>query len=198
MTASLLTIPHDRRVTQSGPAATGDERDMVTRAQRGDVDAFEHLYHANAGRIFGVCLRMCRDRERATELMQDVFVRVWEKLASFRGEASFSTWMHRLAVNVVLETERKDKRRGARTGGDEETDATAGEWAMARKDPVELRMDLRDAIDRLPPGARRVFILHDVEGFQHGEIAQMTGLAEGTLRAQLHRARKLLMEALER
>jgi RNA polymerase sigma-70 factor (ECF subfamily) len=178
------------------PAPTTVERELVGRAQRGDVGAFEELYRASSGRVFALCLRMSRDRERATELLQDVFVRVWEKLALYRGEASFTTWLHRLAVNVVLESERREKRRSGRF---EESDGDDGmELGIARTDSVHDRLDLQQAVAALPPGARRVFVLHDIEGYQHNEIAQMTGLAEGTLRAQLHRARKLLMEALER
>lgn len=172
------------------------ERELVARAQRGDVGAFEDLYRACAGRVFALCLRMSRDRERAQELLQDVFVRVWEKLGLYRGEASFTTWVHRLAVNVVLEAERKEKRRAGRIDDDDNDERMA--LGVARTDAVHERMDLQQAVAALPAGARRVFILHDIEGYQHNEIAQMTGLAEGTLRAQLHRARKLLMEALER
>lgn len=178
------------------PAPTTVERELVTRAQRGDVGAFEELYRASSGRVFALCLRMSRDRERATELLQDVFVRVWEKLGLYRGESSFTTWLHRLAVNVVLEAERKEKRRSGRF---EESDGEEGmALGVARTDSVHDRLDLQQAVAALPPGARRVFVLHDIEGYQHNEIAQMTGLAEGTLRAQLHRARKLLMEALDR
>lgn len=178
------------------PTPTTVERELVTRAQRGDVGAFEELYRASSGRVFALCLRMCRDRDRAQELLQDVFVRVWEKLGLYRGEASFTTWVHRLAVNVVLEAERKEKRHAGRMDDDDNDNRL--DLGVARTDSVHERMDLQQAVAGLPAGARRVFVLHDIEGFQHNEIAQMTGLAEGTLRAQLHRARKLLMEALER
>jgi RNA polymerase sigma-70 factor, ECF subfamily len=187
---------HDGRMSGAEPAPTTVERELVARAQRGDVAAFEDLYRASSGRVFALCLRMSRDRERATELLQDVFVRVWEKLGLYRGESSFTTWLHRLAVNVVLEAERKEKRRAGRF--DDGDDDERVELGVARTDSVHERLDLQQAVAALPPGARRVFILHDIEGYQHNEIAQMTGLAEGTLRAQLHRARKLLMEALER
>jgi RNA polymerase sigma-70 factor (ECF subfamily) len=187
---------HDGRMSGADPAPMTVERELVSRAQRGDVAAFEELYRASSGRVFALCLRMSRDRERATELLQDVFVRVWEKLGLYRGESSFTTWVHRLAVNVVLEAERREKRRSDRF---EENDGEDGmEFGVARTDSVHDRLDLQQAIAALPPGARRVFVLHDIEGYQHNEIAHMTGLAEGTLRAQLHRARKLLMEVLER
>jgi RNA polymerase sigma-70 factor (ECF subfamily) len=142
---------------------------------------------------------MSGDRRRAEELMQDVFVRAWERLASFRGDASFGSWLHRLAVNVVLAGARGDRRREARVTLAE--DLAAAEAGAARTvegrlaDPA-LRVDLERAIAGLPPGARMAFVLHDVEGFSHAEIAELSGLAQGTIRAQLHRARRLLMEAL--
>lgn len=185
---------------------SNDEREIVTRAQRGDVLAFEALYHAHSGRMFALCLRMSGDRDEATELVQDVFVRIWERLGSFRGEAAFSTWAHRLAVNVVLEGRRKNQRRETKIG-ERETSGTEGsgdggwrseERGVGRSSFIEERLDLENAIARLSPGLRRVFVLHDIEGYQHNEIARMTGSAEGTLRAQLHQARKILMEALER
>ena len=194
--ANALPALHDGRMSGADPAPGTVERELVTQAQRGDVDAFEQLYRASSGRVFALCLRMARDRERATELLQDVFVRVWEKLGSYRGESSFTTWVHRLAVNVVLEAERREKRRNGRL--EDDNDEEGVDLGVARTDSVHDRLDLQQAVAALPPGARRVFVLHDIEGYQHNEIAQMTGLAEGTLRAQLHRARKLLMEALER
>jgi RNA polymerase sigma-70 factor (ECF subfamily) len=176
------------RVTEPAPASP-PEHELVARAQRGDVAAFEGLYRATSGRVFAVCLRMTGDRQHAAELLQDVFVRVWEKLGSFRGESTFATWIHRMAVNVVLQDRRGETRR------------EAGEGRAARDDDVdgfavERTMDLETAIAKLPPGARRAFVLHDIEGYKHHEIARMTGLAEGTLRAQLHRARQRLMEML--
>ena len=171
----------------------------VARAQRGDVDAFGELYRDHAGRVFALCLRMSGDRRRAEELMQDVFVRVWERLGSFRGDASFGSWLHRLAVNVVLAGARTDRRREARVTLVEDlvaTEASAEPATPARASDPGSGIDLERAIAELPPGARMAFVLHDVEGFSHAEIADLSGLAEGTIRAQLHRARKLLMEAL--
>jgi RNA polymerase sigma-70 factor (ECF subfamily) len=171
----------------------------VSRAQHGDVEAFGKLYRDHAGRVFALCVRMSGDRVRAQELMQDVFVRAWERLGSFRGDASFGSWLHRLAVNVVLTTARTDRRREARVALVEDLAVTetraGGSSAVMTADPGTA-IDLEQAIAALPPGARSAFVLHDVEGFSHAEIAELTGLAEGTIRAQLHRARKLLMEAL--
>ena len=173
---------------------------LVARAQRGDVAAFEALYHATSGRVFALCMRMSGDQVHATELMQDVFVKIWEKLSLFRGESAFSTWVHRLAVNTVLEARRREGRRGnyEERGAILEGVGDSGSEERGTRPRIEHRLDLEAAISKLPPGARQVFVLHDVEGYQHNEIARMTGLAEGTLRAQLHRARKLLMEMLDR
>ena len=171
----------------------------VSRAQHGDVDAFGELYREHAGRVFALCVRMSGDRIRARELMQDVFVRAWEGLRSFRGDASFGSWLHRLAVNVVLTSVRAERRREARVSLVEDLADAESDHAAIRRVPATdpgSAIDLERAIAALPPGARSAFVLHDVEGFSHGEIAELMGLAEGTIRAQLHRARKLLMEAL--
>ncbi|HKS04946.1 MAG TPA: RNA polymerase sigma factor [Gemmatimonadaceae bacterium] len=200
MATAPLLKPRRERMTEPGTASHADERALVARAQRGDVAAFEALYHATSGRVFALCMRMAGDQVHATELMQDVFVKIWEKLSLFRGESAFSTWVHRLAINTVLETRRKEGRRGnyeERGSNLEEREESRTE-ERATRPRIEDRLDLEAAISKLPPGARQVFVLHDVEGYQHNEIAKMTGLAEGTLRAQLHRARKLLMEMLER
>lgn len=167
----------------------------VRRAQAGDPDAFGALYRAHAGRIYALCLRLEGDAARAEELVQDVFVRAWEQLGSFRHQSAFGTWLHRLAVNVVLGDRRSAFRREKRVmiaEAPETLERPGDTWDPARG------MDLEAAIAELPPGARTVFVLHDIEGYQHGEIAAMTGIAEGTSKAQLFRARRLLREALDR
>lgn len=168
---------------------------MVERARRGDESAFEALYRENVGRVHALCLRMSGDGRRAEELTQDVFVRAWTKLDSFRGDAAFSTWLHRLAVNVVLQKKRTDKRRRARVEARETLPEPTRRVALERP---TARMDLERALRSLPEKARMVFLLHDVHGYKHREIAEMMGTAEGTAKAQLHRARKLMREALER
>jgi len=157
--------------------------------------AFEVLYRRHAGRVLALCLRLTGDRGRAEESVQDVFVRVWERLGSFRGESAFTSWLHRLAVNTVLQTMRGDRRRIARVApadGEPLSDAAA---APAR---VDEQIDLEEAIARLPEQVRAVVVLHDVEGFTHEEIATMTGVAAGTVRSQLSRARRILLQWLER
>ena len=159
-----------------------------------DPDAFEAVYREHVGRVHALCLRMTGDRREAEELTQDVFVRAWERLPGFRGESALATWLHRLAVNVVLERARGDQRRERRVVPTRDLAAIS---PAAAGSPDE-RLDLEDAIAGLPPAIRLVFVLHDVEGYRHDEIAQLTGGAVGTMRSQLHRARRLLMEALGR
>lgn len=166
------------------------QADVVRRAQGGDAVAFEALYVANAGRVFALCLRMAADRQRATELAQDVFVRLWEKLPQFRFESAFTTWLHRLSVTTVLEQFRAEHRRLARVShpGDDALDAPVPARGLTSDD----RMDLERALTRLATGPRQVFVLHEVEGFSHEEIATMTGIAAATVRVHLHRARRQL------
>jgi len=177
----------------------------AARAAAGDRRAFERLYRENMDRVFSVCARMVGDRSLAEELTQDVFVRAWEKLHLFRGESAFTTWLHRLAVNVVLNRRKADGVRRGRFGGgggggpDGETGTDVIEALPSRTpDSTGDRMDLEGAIASLPPGARKVFVLHDVEGYKHEEIAAMLGITAGGSKAQLHRARLLLREALQR
>ena len=155
---------------------------------------FSAFYREHVGRVYALCLRMTGSPERATELTQDVFVRAWERRDGFRGESAPATWLHRVAVNVVLEALRAERRRLARV---EPASHLLDESATAvRRDAVLERIDLDAALPRLAEGARVVFVLHDVEGYAHDEIARLTGLAPGTIRTQLHRARKHLMRLL--
>ena len=168
----------------------------VALAASGDRRAFERLYHLHLGRVYSLCARMVNDRTRAEELTQDVFVRAWEKLHLFRGEAAFGTWLHRMTVNVVLNARKTDGRQRSRFEDDDEGDRI--DALPARPLAPGDRMDLEASIAKLPKGARRVFILHDVEGYKHEEIAEMLGVTTGATKAQLHRARLLLREALNR
>ena len=177
------------------PHAAPAVSELVQRAQQGDQDAFGALYRAHVGRVHALCLRLSGDAQAAAELTQDVFVRVWEALPSFRGESAFGSWLFRLAMNVFLGKRRATGRRERRVFSTAEPAVLEQAREQARSGE---RLDLEQAIAALPPGARAVFVLHDVEGYQHGEIARMTGIAEGTSKAQLFRARRLLREALRR
>src|SRR5215213_7753315 len=185
-------------VMLTGSSATPTDTADVLAAAAGDRKAFERLYRAHVNRVFTLCTRMCGSRVRGEELTQDVFVRTWEKLPQFRGESSFSTWIHRIAVNIVL-TDRKNEGRARLRMKEDDDDVGEGIFAAAATTPRDAdRMDLTAAIDSLPPGARQIFVLHDVEGYKHEEIAQLCGITAGGSKAQLHRARLLLREALTR
>jgi RNA polymerase sigma-70 factor (ECF subfamily) len=168
---------------------------LIRRAQAGDVDAFEILYSEHSPRIYALCLRlMAGDTSDATELLQDVFIKAWRRLDTFRGDSAFASWLHRLTVNTMLENTRSEGRRTARVLPMEDTSHLAG---AARASGIELKMDMENAIASLPKGARLAFVLHDVEGYQHQEIAEQLSVTVGTVKAQLHRARRLLRERLE-
>jgi len=164
------------------------EQRVVDRARDGDMSAFEELYRRHAGRVYAVCLRIVGDPARAEDLSQEAFVRAWRGLKGFRGDSRLSSWLHRIAVNVAL----RDLRRNARQ--EVELDETV-HAAPAQSGPIALR-DLEQAIQALPDRARTVFVLHDIEGYSHEEVGELAGMAAGTSKAQLHRARKLLQGSL--
>jgi len=165
----------------------------VALAASGDPHAFERLYRSHVARVHSLARRMT-SAEHADELAQDVFVRVWEKIGTFRGEAAFGTWLHRLAINVILG---RRTALGTQRQRFDDTEGALDDVADRRAGP-ELGLDFETAIARLPPGARQVFVLHDVEGFRHEEIGNMLGVAVGTSKAQLHRARMMLRRYLVR
>jgi RNA polymerase sigma-70 factor (ECF subfamily) len=165
-----------------------------TPAEQTRAALLERLYRDHADRIYGLCLRMSGDRTRATELAQDAFVRAWEQLDRLEPGSDEAAWLWRVATNTVLNAMRSERRRFARV-------APVAEPAMLERGEVGTplpvrRLSLDAAIARLPERAREVFVLHDVEGFTGPEIADMLGVAEGTVRAHLHRARSLLREVL--
>ena len=188
-----------RKVDATEPITAGLAAD-VALAAAGDRHAFERVYRAHVDRVYSVCVRMTADRAMAEELTQDTFVRAWDKLALFRGESSFGTWLHRLAVNVVLNARKAEGR--LRRHVPASTDAREDEPGIQVATTLTFApgewMDIEQAIARLPKGARRVFVLHDVEGYRHEEIGEMLGITAGGSKAQLHRARMLLREALNR
>lgn len=178
-----------------GTAAADAQRtaELARRAREGDTAAFEALYRLHAGRTYALCLRLCGDPTWAETLAQDAFVRAWRKLPTFEGRSAFGTWLHRLTVNLVIEELRAEARRNGRVFAIE--DLTSVDVARPDASPGTA-LDLERAIAALPAGARLIFVLHDVQGYRHEEIARMTGLSAGTSKSQLHRARRLLREAL--
>lgn len=167
------------------------ETSDVALAARGDTRAFARLYEEHKGRVMAIARRMAGP-EHAAELTQDVFVRAWSKLGTFRGDARFSTWLHRLAVNLILSRRASWATERARFLGTEDT----LESLAARPAGRDWSVDLERAVDLLPDGARTVFVLHDIEGWKHEEIARALGVTSGTTKAQLHRARMLLRRTL--
>ena len=163
-------------------------------AATGDAHAFERLYRTHVARVHSLARRMLGSADEADEVTQDVFVRAWSKLGTFRGESQFGTWLHRLAVNVILGYRGRRATERSRWMEDE----VALDQAPARATPAGLRQDLEAAMAQLPDGARTVFVLHDVEGFRHEEIAARLGVTTGTSKSQLHRARMALRGLLER
>lgn len=176
----------------AGAAPLDIELTDVRRAAEGDERAFERLYRRHVARIHTLVRRMS-DADVADDITQDVFIRVWDKLSTFRGDSAFGTWLHRLAVNVVLTRRRTAKRERTWFIDDD----SAVEVAVARTAHPGVAMDLEHAIARLPEGARQVFVLHDVEGWTHEEIAGELGLVAGTSKSQLSRARAALRRMLD-
>jgi RNA polymerase sigma-70 factor (ECF subfamily) len=172
--------------------------ELIEMVGHGDLAAFEEIYRRYEGRIHGLCLRMIRDRARAEDLTQDVFLRAWRKIGSFDGRSAFSTWLHRLAVNVVLGELRTQRRRPQTVSEEDPGGSEIDSLATSETHVPEpsSAMDLEAAIAELPPRARMVFWLHDVEGYPHREVAGLMGLAEGTCKALLHRAPRLHQDAL--
>ncbi|MHB1329945.1 MAG: RNA polymerase sigma factor [Gemmatimonadales bacterium] len=171
------------------PAVT--ETDDVARAARGDAEAFERLYHAHVARVNSLA-RWLVDAGEVEDAVQDVFIRVWQKISTFAGQSAFSTWLHRVAVNALLRRRQVAGRHRARHTGD---DLALASIAAPAHHP-DLRVAIERAVDTLPAGAREIFVLHDMEGFKHDEIASLLGIDPGTSRSQLHRARMMLRRVL--
>src|SRR5258705_5247682 len=165
--------------------------DDVALAAGGDASAFERLYRTHVARIHGLTRRMLGTHD-ADEVTQDIFVRTWQKLGQFRGDSAFATWLHRLAINVVIERRRSYAIQRDRMSDD----ANALDGLSVRPARADLTVDMEHAIEQLPPGAREIFVLHDVEGYKHREIAVLLDITAGTSKRQLHRARMLLRKHL--
>jgi RNA polymerase sigma-70 factor, ECF subfamily len=176
---------------QVGDSRVDWEGALVQRACAGDSRAFERLYREHAGKVYGLCLRLTRDAHLAEDCTQDTFINAWKALPQFQTRSSLSTWLHRIAVNVSLGRRRKASPVMEPPAEDE--DGSGGGFVL--ETPLEVR-ELETAIGALPDGARDALVLHALYGYSHGEAAEMLGIAEGTCKAQLHRARKLLRERL--
>jgi RNA polymerase sigma-70 factor (ECF subfamily) len=199
--STALPSPNRVNATQSPRSAT--EAEAIRLAQAGDAAAFEHLYGLHSRRVYALCLRMVGNPSDAEDLMQEAFLQLFRKIGTFRGESAFSTWLHRMTVNVVLMRLRKKTLPAASL---EETTEPDEETGGPRKDigAPDLRLsgavdlvNLERSIEKLPPGYRTVFVLHDVQGFEHNEIAGIMGCSVGNSKSQLHKARTRLRELLQ-
>jgi RNA polymerase sigma-70 factor, ECF subfamily len=210
------TLGATRRIRTTSGAATGQlarqrpaqpvawtEADAIRLAQTGNAAAFEYLYQLHGRRVYALCLRMVGNPADAEDLMQEAFLQLFRKIATFRGESAFSTWLHRMTVNVVLMRLRK---KSLPTDSLEETMEPDAENSGPKRDvgAPDLRLsgavdrvNLERSIEQLPPGYRTVFVLHDVQGYEHNEIANMMGCSVGNSKSQLHKARTRLRELLQ-
>lgn len=175
-------------------ALVDSAEDLVSRCQAGDVVAFETLYRQHAARIYSLACRMAGSPEDGEDLLQEIFLQVYRKLGSFKGDAAIGTWLYRLALNHCLDYVRS---RHARMNKLTETlDAESSFEPTARRDTPIARLDLERALERLPDGCREAFVLHDVEGFDHKEVGKLLGIAEGTSKSQVFKARMKLRTLL--
>lgn len=177
------------------------EAEAIERAKGGDAEAFEVLYNLHKRRVYSLCLRMTANTAQAEDLTQEAFLQLFRKIATFRGESAFSTWLHRMSVNVVLMHLRKKGLPAVSLEETMETEEETPRKELGAQDPVLSgsinRLQLQRAIEELPPGYRTIFVLHDVEGYEHNEIAGMVGCSIGNSKSQLHKARMKLREFLK-
>ena len=192
-----MTDPRQRQGKQV------NEAEAIEKAKQGNAEAFQVLYDLHKRRVYSLCLRMTANTAEAEDLTQEAFLQLYRKIATFRGESAFSTWLHRLSVNVVLMHLRK---KGLPVVSLEETTQSGGEEDTPKKDfgaeDVALagsidRLQLQKAVESLPPGYRTIFVLHDVEGYEHNEIAGIVGCSIGNSKSQLHKARMKLRDLLK-
>ena len=189
------TVSDAGSVERSGSSegeAAGEDASDVAAAAAGDVRAFERMYRRHVARIHSTAVRML-GVEEADDATQDVFVRAWQRLGQFRGDSAFGTWLFRLGVNVMLSRREVVATRHKR----HVDDAALIDTLSSRDASPELGMDFEAAMQRLPPGMRQIFVLHDIEGYKHEEIAAMLGIAQGTSKSQLHRVRMVLRKYLD-
>ncbi len=166
-----------------------EEKLLVSQAQKNDYRAYEQLYRLHVGRIFALCVRLCKDRDMAEDLTQEAFVQAWRQLGKFRGDSAFGSWLYRIATNTALSYLRKQKPFLNSLDIDDVPDP-------AYRETNDEQIGLELAISELPDGARAVFVLYSLEGYTHVEISGLLGIAEGSSKAQLHRARQLLKQSL--
>ncbi len=194
----MTTDGMNNAAPNSLPASLSDY-ELAQASGRGDMKAFETIYERHHRRVYSLCLRMVANATEAEDLAQEVFIQLFRKIGSFRGESAFTTWLHRLTVNHVLMHFRKRGVRLEKTTEEGEIGEIQDYLQAAAERPRFVdRIALDKAISELPPGYRTVFVLHDVEGFEHEEVADMLGVSVGTSKSQLHKARMRLRELLNK
>jgi RNA polymerase sigma-70 factor (ECF subfamily) len=191
-----LTDPKNRQSSELG------EAEAIEKAKQGDAEAFQALYDRHKRRVYSLCLRMTANTAEAEDLTQEAFLQLYRKIATFRGESAFSTWLHRLSVNVVLMHLRKKSlpvvplEEPTQTGEEDTPKKDFGAEDLALAGSID-RLQLQKAVDDLPPGYRTIFVLHDIEGYEHNEIAGIVGCSIGNSKSQLHKARMKLRDLLK-
>jgi RNA polymerase sigma-70 factor (ECF subfamily) len=186
---------------ETGPLNVSGATDFVLAqaASKGDMAAFEEIYQRHHRRVYSICLRMLQNAFEAEDLTQDVFIQLYRKIGSFRGDSAFTTWLHRMTVNQVLMHFRKRTVKFENTTEEGETPVQIVPGTEnAERMPVVDKIALENAIDQLPAGYKNVFVLHDVEGFEHEEVARILGCSVGTSKSQLHKARLKLRKLLKK
>ena len=203
MNTDAATYPIWQKVADAGLAEAEESRPSSTdyalaqRAAKGDMESFEVLYQRHHRRVYSLCLRMTQNVQEAEDLTQEAFIQLYRKIGSFRGDSAFTTWLHRLTVNQVLMHFRKRSVKMEKTTEEGETPVQIVHGTEnPRSMPVVDRIALDNAIKQLPPGYRSVFVLHDIEGHEHEEVARMLGCSVGTSKSQLHKARMKLRRLL--
>jgi RNA polymerase sigma-70 factor (ECF subfamily) len=177
------------------------EAEAIERAKQGDADAFQTLYNLHKRRVYSLCLRMTANTAEAEDLTQEAFLQLFRKIGTFRGESAFSTWLHRMSVNVVLMRLRKKNLPVVPLDDPLETEEETSKKEPGAADPLLTgsvdRLRIQRAVESLPPGYRTIFVLHDVEGYEHNEIAELVGCSIGNSKSQLHKARMKLRDILK-
>lgn len=193
----VRSLARDAPATKTEPVRSSDFR-LAQKAAKGDMEAFEELYRLHHRLVYGLCLRMTQNVAEAEDATQEVFITLFRKVGGFRGESAFTTWLHRLTFNQVLMRFRKRKSRKEEQAEDDPEKADAcGRAGDMRAMPLIDRIALDGALAQLPPGYRAAFVLHDIEGYEHEEVAQLLGCAIGTSKSQLHKARMKLRKILK-
>lgn len=197
--SDLLSDASERSSKRKLETSSSTDLELTQLAAKGDMVAFEEIYQRHHRRVYSICLRMLQNAFEAEDLTQDVFIQLYRKIGSFRGDSAFTTWLHRMTVNQVLMHFRKRNVKFEKTTEEGETpDQVVVGTGDPERMPIVDKIALENAIEQLPDGYKNVFVLHDVEGFEHEEVARILGCSVGTSKSQLHKARLKLRKLLKK